>query len=66
MSILNLAGMTRAPEWRVSMERKRSLNAVQNARTKAVYVIAPDEPSAKRLAVIKNPEFVAVSARRAA
>lgn len=63
--MLNFTGTARAPEWRVEMERKRSLNAVQNARQKAVYVIAPDEPTAKRMAVIKNPEFVAVAARKA-
>lgn len=57
-------GLMRAPGWRVEMARKRSLNAVQNARTKAVYVIAPDESEAKREASRKNPEFIATSARR--
>lgn len=56
--------MVRAPEWRVELHRKNSLNAVQNARRKFAYVIAPDELSAIQFAAKKNPEFIAVSARK--
>jgi hypothetical protein len=62
--MLNLDGMTRAPEWRVELARKRSLNEAQNARQRVAYVIAPDEASAKQMAARKNPEFIAVSAKK--
>lgn len=62
--MLNLTGVARAPEWRVELHRKACLNAVQNARRKFAYVIAPDEKAAMQFAVKKNPEFIAVSARK--
>ena len=62
--MLNFTGIAKAPEWRVEMHRKRSLSEAQNARRKAVYVIAPDPGSAMQIAARKNPEFVAVSARK--
>jgi len=67
MTMLNLAGMVRAPEydWEVHMNRKRSLNAAQNARRRVAYVRAPNADEAKKLAGRKNPEFLPVSARRA-
>lgn len=61
---LNLTNMVRAPEWRVELQRKRSLNASQNARQRVAYVIAPDEASAKQQAARKNPEFIAVAAKK--
>lgn len=62
--MLNLAGLTKAPEWRVELRRKRCLNEVQNARQKVCYVVAPDEATAKQLAARKHPEFIAERARR--
>lgn len=66
--MLNLTGMVSAPEydWEVHMNRKRSLNEAQNARRKVAYVQAPNADEAMKLAARKNPEFIAVSARRAA
>lgn len=61
---LNLTNMVRAPEWRVELQRKRSLNASQNARQRVAYVIATDEASAKQQAARKNPEFIAVAAKK--
>lgn len=63
--MLSFTGVARAPEWRVELQRKRSLNEAQNARQRVAYVIAPDEASAKQQAARKNPEFIAIAARRA-
>lgn len=62
----NFTGMVRAPlyNFEVHMDRKRSLNAAQNARRRVEYVTAHNESDAKKLAARKNPEFIAVSARR--
>jgi len=64
----NLTNMVRAPiyDFEVMMHRNRSLNAVQNARKRIAYVKAHNADEAKRDAAKKNPEFIAVSARRAA
>ena len=62
MSVLNLTGIARAPEWRVSMERKRGMNAVQNARQKAVYVIAPSADDAMKTAAKKKSTYPSRSA----
>lgn len=64
--MLNLAGMTRAPlySFEVHMDRKRSLNAAQNARKRVEYVTAHNAEDAKKMAARKQPEFIAVSARR--
>ena len=42
--MLNLTGMVRAPayHWEVHMDRKRSGSAVQNARRRVAYVVAPE------------------------
>ena len=66
--MLNLTGMVRVPvyDFEVTLHRKRSLNAVQNARKRIAYVQAHNPDEAKAAASRKNPEFIAVSARRAA
>lgn len=65
---LNLHNMVKAPiyDFEVTLHRKRSLNAAQNARKRIAYVQAHNPDEAKKAAARKNPEFIAVSARRAA
>jgi len=66
--MLNLTNMVRAPlyDFEVMLHRKRTLNAAQNARRRIAYVKAHNADEAKKDAARKNPEFIAVSARRAA
>lgn len=63
---LNLTNMVRAPiyNFEVFMERKRSLNAAQNARRRIEYVQAHNADDAKQIAARKQPEFIAVSAKK--
>ena len=65
--MLNFHGMLTAPaqyDYEVSMRRKPTTNAVQNARLKIAYVRATDEAEAKRIAEQKNPAFLAGITRR--
>ena len=66
--MLNLTNMVRAPlyDFEVMLHRNRTLNAAQNARRRIAYVKAHNADEAKKAAAKKNPEFIAVSARRAA
>lgn len=50
--------------YEVSMQRKSTINAEQNARRKIVYVKANNEAEAKRLAEQNNPAFKAGKTRR--
>ncbi len=50
--------------YRVDMERKRGMNAVQNARRRIAYVRAPNDTEARKQAERDYPEFKAGSARR--
>lgn len=64
--MLNFTGLARAPmyDFEVTIERKASLNANQNARKRIEYVKAPNADDAKREALKRRPEFRALSARR--
>ena len=66
--MLNLTGLVRAPayHWEVHMDRKRSASERQNARRRVAYVVAPNADDAKKAAAKQHPEFIPVSARRAA
>ena len=52
--------------WEVFMERKTSMNAAQNTRKRREIVQAFTAEEAMKAAEIKRPEFIAISARRAA
>lgn len=62
----NFHGMLKAPmyHYEVSMERKRGMNAVQNARRRIAYVRAPNDTEARKQAERDYPEFKAGYARR--
>lgn len=64
--MLNTTNMVRAPsyQFRVEMERKRSINARENQRQIVTYVMAPNEDDAKREAKRLNKEFFPTSARK--
>ncbi len=64
--MLNLTNMVRAPvyQFEVFMVRNKSLNAVENARRRMVYVQASNADDAKREAKRQWPQFHAESARR--
>lgn len=64
--MLNTTNMGRAPsyQFRVEMERKRSINARENQRQIVAYVTAPNEEDAKREAKRLNKEFFPISARK--
>lgn len=64
--MLNLSGMVKAPTYsfEVFMVRNKSLNEVENARKRMVYVKASNADDAKREAKRQWPEFHAESARR--
>lgn len=64
--MLNLHNMVKAPvyHFEVQMERKKCLNANQNARRRMEYVKAHNADEAKKAAQRLRPEFVAVSARK--
>lgn len=51
--------------YRVTLERKRSENLVQNMRQRVEYVTAANEAEAKRIAAQRCREFVVLSVRRA-
>lgn len=63
--MLNMTNMVKAPtrNFEVTMTRRQSLNAVQNARKRVEYVSAIDEKEAKTIANQRRPEFKAMSAR---
>lgn len=63
--MLNLNGMLKAPirNYEVSMQRKTTINEVQNARRKVAYVKAMNEAEAKRAAEKLNPAFKAGKTR---
>ena len=64
--MLNLTNMVRAPvyQFEVFMVHNKSLNAVENARRRMVYVQASNADDAKREAKRQWPQFHAESARR--
>jgi hypothetical protein len=51
-------------DFEVSMQRKSTINAEQNARRKIAYVKANNEAEAKRQAERNNPAFKAGTTRR--
>ena len=51
--------------FRVEMERKRSINESQNQRKRVEYVAGKTETEARLVAAKRCPEFVVVSVRRA-
>lgn len=65
--MLDLSRMLTAPrqhKFRVVMERKRGLNANQNARSVAEEVIASDELEARAKAIKARPEFFPIEVRK--
>jgi len=65
--MLDLSKLLYAPKqhkFRVVMERKRGLNANQNARTVAEEVLASNELEAKAKAMQARPEFFAIEVRK--
>jgi hypothetical protein len=50
-------------DWEVTMTRKKTLNAVQNARKRIAYVKAETAEEAMKIAGRSNPEFFQSSAR---
>ena len=52
--------------WEVFMDRKTSMNAAQTTRKRREIVQAFTAEEAMKAAEIKRPEFIAISARRAA
>lgn len=64
--VLNMTNMIRAPiyDFQVFMVRNKSLNAVENARKRMVYVRASNVDDAKKEARRQHPEFFAQSARK--
>jgi len=67
--MLNLAPLMRVPTYAfaVTLERKRTLNANQAARTKVAYVAAPNAIEARKVAERRpeNAAFKATQVRRA-
>lgn len=51
--------------YRVELERKRSVNEAQNQRRRVEYVDGKTETEARMVAAKRCPEFVVVSVRRA-
>lgn len=50
--MLNVQGLLRAPiAWEVCLSRKPTENDVQNARRRIEYVRAPDQQTAKQIAL---------------
>ena len=64
--MLNLNGMLKAPiyQWEVTLRRKPTISAEQNARQRIAYVRAHNEAEAKRQAERINPAFKAGKTRK--
>lgn len=66
--MLNMTGMLRAPiAWEVTLARKPTCNAEQNARKRIEYVRAPDPQTARKIALAMpvNAAFRVSSIREA-
>jgi hypothetical protein len=51
-------------QYRVELERKKSLSDYQNSRKRVEYVEAKNDQQALAIATRRCPEFIAISVRR--